>query len=39
LAATYYFKDLAEKGAKVKYITLDGAPSVKEVTAELMSKL
>jgi adenylate kinase len=39
LAAAYYFKDLAEKGAKVKYITLDGAPSVKEVTAELMSKL
>jgi len=39
LAAAYYFKDLAEQGSKVKYITLDGAPSVKEVTAELMSKL
>jgi adenylate kinase len=39
LAAAYYFKDLAEQGGKVKYITLDGAPSVKEVTAELMSKL
>jgi adenylate kinase len=39
LAAAYYFKDLAEKEGKVKYITLDGAPSVKEVTAELMSKL
>jgi adenylate kinase len=39
LAAAYYFKDLAEKEGKIKYITLDGAPSVKEVTAELMSKL
>jgi len=39
LAAAYYFKDLAEQGGKVKYITLDGAPSVQEVTAELMSKL
>lgn len=39
LAAAYYFKALAEKEGKVKYLTLDGAPSVKEVTAELMSKL
>jgi adenylate kinase len=39
LASSYYFKDLADKGAKLKYITLDGAPGVKEVTAELMSKL
>lgn len=39
LAASYYFKDLAEKQGTIKYITLDGAPSVKEVTAELMSKL
>jgi len=39
LAAAYYFKDLAEKEGKIKYITLDGAPSVKEVTDELMSKL
>lgn len=39
LASSYYFKDLAEKEGKVKYITLDGAPSVQEVTAELMSKL
>ena len=39
LAATYYFKDLAEKESKIKYITLDGAPGVKEVTADLMSKL
>lgn len=39
LAAAYYFKDIAEKNEKIKYITLDGAPGVKEVTAELMSKL
>jgi len=39
LAASYYFKDLAEKGTAIKYLTLDGAPGVKEVTAELMSKL
>lgn len=39
LASSYYFKDLAEKEGKVKYMTLDGAPSVQEVTAELMSKL
>lgn len=38
LAAAYYFKGLAETG-KVKYITADGSPGVKEVTAELMSKL
>jgi adenylate kinase len=39
LASSYYFRDLAEKEGKVKYLTLDGAPSVQEVTAELMSKL
>jgi len=39
LASSYYFKDLAEKEGKVKYMTIDGAPSVQEVTAELMSKL
>ncbi|MDY6953822.1 MAG: adenylate kinase [Thermodesulfobacteriota bacterium] len=39
LAAAYYFKDLAEKEGKIKYITLDGAPSVTAVTEELMSKL
>ncbi len=39
LASSYYFKDLAEKEGKVKYLTIDGAPGVKEVTAELMSKL
>ena len=39
LASAYYFKDLAEKEGKIKYITLDGTPSVKEVTDELVSKL
>lgn len=39
LASAYYFKDLAAKEGSMKYITLDGAPSVKEVTEELISKL
>lgn len=39
LASAYYFKDLAAKEGKIKYITLDGAPGVKDVTAELMKKL
>jgi len=39
LASAYYFKDLAAKEGSMKYITLDGSPSVKEVTAELVSKL
>ena len=39
LASAYYFRDLAAKGASMKYITLDGAPSVQDVTAELVSKL
>ena len=39
LASAYYFKDLAEKQGNVKYITLDGKPSVKDVAAELVSKL
>jgi len=39
LASAYYFKDLAEKEGNIKYITLDGKPSVKEVTEELVSKL
>jgi adenylate kinase len=39
LASAYYFKDLAAKEEKIKYITLDGEPSVKEVTEELVSKL
>ena len=39
LASADYFKDLAAKGGSMKYITLDGAPSVQDVTAELVSKL
>jgi len=39
LASAYYFKDLAAKEGSMKYITLDGAPSVTEVTADLVSKL
>ena len=39
LASAYYFKDLAAKQGKMKYITLNGKPSVKDVAAELVSKL
>lgn len=39
LASAYYFKELAQKGAPIKYITLDGTPSVKDVTKELLAKL
>jgi adenylate kinase len=39
LASAYYFKNLAEKETSIKYITLDGSPGVKEVAAELVSKL
>ncbi len=39
LASAYYFKDLAQKDSSVKYITLDGRPSVKDVSDELISKL
>lgn len=39
LASSYYFKNIAEKEGKMKYIELDGAPSVKDVTEELVSKL
>lgn len=39
LASAYYFRDLAAKSGKPRYITLDGAPGVKEVAAELVSKL
>jgi len=39
LASAYYFRDVAKKEGKIKYIELDGKPSVKEVTAELVSKL
>ena len=39
LASAYYFKDLAAKEGNINYITLDGRPSVKDVTTELVSKL
>lgn len=39
LASAYYFKDKAKKEGGLKYIEVDGAPSLKEVTAELVSKL
>ncbi len=39
IASSYYFKDLSSKEGSIKYITLDGGPGVKEVTAELVSKL
>ncbi len=39
LASAYYFKDLAGKKDSMNYLTLDGKPGVKDVTAELVSKL
>lgn len=39
LASAYYFKDIAKKTNSLKYITLDGTPGVKEVQADLLSKL
>jgi adenylate kinase len=39
LASAYYFRDLAEQDDSLKYITLNGEPSVTDVTAELLSKL
>ncbi len=39
LASSYYFKDIAKKTGALKYIILDGTPGVKEVQAELISKL
>ncbi len=38
LASAYYFKDLSKSG-ELKYITLDGKPSVQKVTEELLAKL
>ena len=38
LASAYYFKDLASS-SDMKYIELDGTPSVTDVTAELVAKL
>lgn len=39
LASAYYFRDLAEQGEGLKYVTLNGEPGVKDVTDELLSKL
>lgn len=39
LASAYYYRDLAKEKGTVKYITLDGSPGVKEVTADLVAKL
>lgn len=39
LAAAYYFKTLAAASSDIKYIELNGTPGVKEVAAELVSKL
>ncbi|MFH2046899.1 MAG: adenylate kinase [Pseudomonadota bacterium] len=39
LASSYYFKDLAKNTTSLKYIILDGTPGVKEVQADLLSKL
>ncbi len=39
LAAAYYFRDMAKIDDSMKYLTLNGEPSVKDVTAELLSKL
>jgi adenylate kinase len=39
LASAYYFRDLAAKDHTIRYITLDGKPGVKEVAADLLSKL
>ena len=39
LASAYYFRDLAADEGNINYLTLDGRPSVKDVTDELVSKL
>ena len=39
LASAYYFRDLGSSAGSMRYMTLDGAPSVKDVTAELVGKL
>ncbi len=39
LASAYYFKDLARGNDSIRYVILDGTPSVREVTQELVSKL
>jgi adenylate kinase len=39
LASAYYFKYQADRDGSIKYINLNGEPSVKEVTSELVAKL
>jgi adenylate kinase len=39
LASAYYFKSFADKDNSIRYLTLDGKASVKEVAAELGAKL
>lgn len=39
LAASYYFRDLAEKNDSLRYITLNGEQALGDVSAELMSKI
>jgi adenylate kinase len=39
LAASYYYKDVAEKVDATKYFTLQGEAALPDVTAELVSKL
>ncbi|MGB5156522.1 adenylate kinase [Desulfobacterium sp. N47] len=39
LASAYYFRDIAKNTNTLKYIPLDGTPGVKEVQADLLSKL
>jgi adenylate kinase len=39
LAAAYYFKNIAQKDGGIQYITIDGRPSVKEVSENLIACL
>lgn len=39
LASAYFFRDLAQKDASIKYFTLAGEKDLKSVTNELISKL
>jgi adenylate kinase len=39
LASAYFFRDLAAQGAAIRYLPLDGRPSVKEVGASLVKLL
>jgi len=39
LASAHHFRDVAQKDGSVKYIELNGEAGVKDVTAELVSKI